>query len=519
MAKNRQSRTSDGEARAVGAPTARAETPARAKNLLYYGDNLDVLERHIAPESVDLVYLDPPFNSNADYNVLFQEKDGKRAAAQIQAFTDTWEWNQESARAYEQVVEAGGDVAQTMKAFRTMVDESDMLAYLSMMAPRLVALRRVLKPTGSLYLHCDPTASHYLKLLLDAVFGPDHFVNEIIWHYRKWPAGKYGFQRNHDVLLFYARTGTRDRTFNQLFMERAASTLKRFGRARIVSGHDEEGRRVPSQTGTEESLGVRMDDVWDIGRVPPIKQLFPTEKPPRLLARLIAASSNPGDVVLDPFAGCGTAAVVAQAMKRRWIGIDITHVAVGLIKSRLVDAFGPSVMDEVTIIGEPVSVEDAAVLAREDPFQFQAWALGLVGARQAGEPKKGADKGIDGRVYFHDEPTGGKTKQVIISVKAGKLKAEHVRDLAGVVKQEDADIGALISFEQPTKPMQAWAAGAGFYESPWGKHPRMQLVTVQELLEGKRLDYPPSNATFKQAEPLLPEEAESLPLPFGDDDS
>lgn len=487
------------------------------KNLLYYGDNLDVLRRHVGDESVDLVYLDPPFNSNADYNMLFHEQDGTRTAAQIQAFTDTWEWNQESARAFEEVVEAGGDVSRTMRAFRTMVGESDMLAYISMMAPRLIELRRTLRPTGSLYLHCDPTASHYLKLLLDAVFGPDHFVNELVWHYRKWPTGKYAFQRNHDVLLFYARSPTRERTFNQLFMERAASTLKRFGKARIVSGRDEAGRRLPSQMAEDDSAGVRMDDVWDIGRVPPIKQLFPTEKPPRLLARVIAASSKPGDVVLDPFAGCGTAAVVAQSMNRRWIGIDITHVAVGLIKSRLVDSFGPSVMDEVRVIGEPVSVEDAAVLARDDPFQFQAWALGLVGARTAGETKKGADRGVDGRLYFHDEPAGGKTKQIIFSVKAGKLHATHVRDLLGVVKQEDVEIGVLVSFDEPTKPMRAWAAGAGFYESPWGRHPRIQLVTVRELLAGKEIDYPPSNVTFKQAEALQPLEAESYELPFGPD--
>lgn len=269
-----------------------------ADNTLYYGDNLDILRRYIADESVDLVYLDPPFKSNQDYNVLFAEQDGTRSAAQIKAFEDTWQWDQAAAAAFQEVVEAGGKVSEVMQAFRLFLGENDMLAYLSMMAPRLVELRRVLRETGSIYLHCDPTASHYLKLLMDAVFRPQNFINEIVWHYRKWPTGKYTFQRNHDVILFYARSPAKGRVFNQLYMERAPSTLKRFGTAKIVSGHDEHGRRVPSQTEEEDSEGVRQDDVWEIGRVPPIKQLFPTEKPPALLERIVLSSTNAGDVVL-----------------------------------------------------------------------------------------------------------------------------------------------------------------------------------------------------------------------------
>src|SRR3989338_211143 len=248
-------------------------------NTLYYGDNLDILRRYVKDESVDLVYLDPPFKSNQDYNVLFAEQNGSRSAAQILAFEDTWQWDQTSAAAYHEIVESGGRVSKAMQSFFTSLGGNDMMAYLSMMAPRLVELKRVLSLEGSIYLHCDPTASHYLKLLMDAAFGPENFVNEIIWHYRKWPSGKYTFQRNHDSLLFYSRTQSRKRTFNQLYMERAASTLKRFGKARIISGHDEEGRRIPSEMSEEESAGVRQDDVWDIGRVPPIKQLFPTDKP------------------------------------------------------------------------------------------------------------------------------------------------------------------------------------------------------------------------------------------------
>jgi site-specific DNA-methyltransferase (adenine-specific) len=328
-------------------------------NSLYYGDNLKVLREHIKDETIDLVYLDPPFKSNQDYNVLFQEQNGSRSAAQVRAFTDTWRWDQAAAEAYEEVVEAGGAVSRALVAFRTFLGENDMMAYLAMMAPRLKELHRVLRHTGSLYLHCDPTASHYLKMLMDAVFGPSCFCNEIIWHYRKWPSGKYTFQRNHDVILFYARSRSRGRTFNQLYMDRTPSTLKRFGRAKIISGHDESGKRVPSQTDAEDSKGVRQDDVWDIGRVPPIKQLYPTEKPLPLLERIIAASSDKGQVVLDPFCGSGTTIAAAQKLGRHWIGIDVTHLAIALTKHRLHSAFGRRAKYDV--IGEPHDVAGALI--------------------------------------------------------------------------------------------------------------------------------------------------------------
>ncbi len=473
-------------------------------NTLYYGDNLDVLRQHIADESIDLIYLDPPFNSNATYNVLFGEQDGSQSGRRIMAFEDTWHWAS-AAPTYHDLVESGpAKVSQVMQAFRTMVGEADMLAYLTMMAPRLLELRRVLKPAGSIYLHCDPTASHYLKALLDAVFGHNQFQNEIIWHYRKWSTGKYAFQRNHDVILFYSRQETRSRAFNQLYMARAASTLKRFGTSKIVSGHDSTGRRVPSQIEDGESEGARMDDVWDIGRVPPIKQLYPTQKPVALLERIVQASSNEGDVVLDPFCGCGTAIAAAQKLGRNWIGIDITHLAITLIKHRLQDEHGLGVERTYRVIGEPVDVAGAQALANEDPYQFQWWALGLVGARPV-EQKKGADKGIDGRIYFHDEMEGGKTrntKQVILSVKAGHVTRAHMHELRGVVEREQANIGVLIAMQEPTQPMRAEAASAGIYTSHWGKHPRLQILTVAELLAGKRIDMPPLrqvSTTFKRA--------------------
>ena len=282
-------------------------------------------------------------------------------------------------------------------------------------------------------------------------------------------------------------------------MPRAASTLKRFGTAKIISGYDEHGMRMPSQMDDEDSEGVRQDDVWDIGRVPPIKQLFPTEKPEALLERIIEGSSKKGDVILDPFCGCGTTVVSAQRLERSWIGIDITHLAITLIKHRLDGLFGNKT--KYKVIGEPVSVPDAETLAKTDPYQFQWWSLGLVGARPV-EQKRGADKGIDGRIYFHDDPKSKDTKQIIFSVKSGKVTVSHVRDLRGVMEREGAEIGVFISFKEATKQMRTEAASAGFYSSPWGKHPKMQILTVTELLEGKKVDYPPSaqvNVTFKKA--------------------
>ncbi|MDV2504114.1 MAG: DNA methyltransferase [bacterium] len=470
-------------------------------NKLYYGDNLEVLPLHIQDNSVDLIYLDPPFKSSQDYNVLFMEQDGSRSKAQIKAFEDTWRWDQGSAETYKKIVEAGGPVSKTMQAFHKLLGGNDMLAYLSMMAPRLKELERVLKPTGSIYLHCDPTASHYLKLLMDAAFGPQNFQNEIIWHYRKWPVGKYTFQKNHDVLFFYSKSPSRERTFNQLWMERAPSTLKRFGKAKIVSGYDTEGRRIPSQMEDSESEGVRQDDVWEIGRVPPIKQLFPTQKPNPLLERVILASSNEEDVILDPFCGCGTTIIEAQRLNRRWIGIDITHLAISLIKHRLYDAFGGKVDYEV--IGEPVSIPDAQTLAKEDPHQFQCWALGLVDARTI-DQKKGADEGIDGRIYFHDDVKKAKTKQIILQVKSGRVSPAHIRELWGVMEREEAEIGVFITLKEPTKGMIKDAADAGFYESiPWNQsYPRLQILTIEELLGGGEIDYPPRrqiDRTFKKA--------------------
>lgn len=539
---------------------------------LYFGDNLDILRRYVKDESVDLVYLDPPFNSNATYNVLFGGKGGAKSAAQIQAFDDTWHWDDAAAAAFHEVVtnpETSEGAGTALRAFRSLLGDGDMLAYLCMMAPRLVELRRVLKSTGSIYLHCDPTASHYLKVLMDAVFGPRFFRNEIIWK-RTGAHGSAGrYARIHDVLLFYTKSSDHTWTtpraalgsdyLDSKFRFADSTTGKRFQDIALTGpgitggdsgqpwrGHDPTtigrhwalpgkvldaagiARRTAQETldaldaagwiywpqrgkgfprlkwYADMAVGAVQADMWS--DIPPINSQaqealgYPTQKPEALLERIIQASSNPGDVVLDPFCGCGTTVAAAQKLGRQWIGIDITHLAIGLMRKRLHDMFGDEA--KFKVIGEPTTAEDAAELAATDPYQFQWWALGLVGARPA-DQKKGADQGIDGRLFFHDEPRGD-TKQIIFSVKAGKVQSAYVRDLIGVLARERAEIGVLLSLNEPTRPMREEAASAGFYTSPWDNraYPRVQLLTVAELLDGRGIQYPAgghTNVTHQRA--------------------
>jgi len=541
-------------------------------NKLYYGDNLDVLRRYVGDDSIDLIYLDPPFKSQQDYNILFAERDGSRSAAQIKAFGDTWTWDTSAASAYEGVVEQGGRVSEALQGFRRLLGDSDMLAYIAMMAPRLIELRRVLKATGSIYLHCDQTASHYLKILMDAVFSPDNFRNEITWKRRVGmssavhESNRFGICT--DILLFYAKTNEarfkpqynkESPDYQAYINERFTMTDKSGRRYQATSlvnpavrpnltyeykGYkpppggwmiskekmeqwDKEDRlyfpenkeaRIRRKSYADELKGMPIQNLWidipEINSRAAERLGYPTQKPEVLLERIVKSSSNEGDIVLDPFCGCGTAIAVAERLKRRWIGIDITHLAITLIKHRLQDAFGKGAT--YTVIGEPVSLPDAEALAESDPYQFQWWALGLVGARPV-EGKKGADKGIDGRLYFHDEPKA--TKQIVLSVKAGALHATYVRDLRGVLEREKAQIGVLISMEKPTQPMRSEVASAGFYQAPSLKrYPRLQLLTVADLLDGKGIDYPPEqerkDATFKKAPKTKGEQAEQDGLPF-----
>lgn len=483
-------------------------------NTLYYGDNLPILRNYVADNSVDLVYLDPPFNSKADYNILYKEPTGEPSRAQITAFEDTWHWTEETELIFQEIVkEAPAEVIEMMVSFRKFLLPNDVMAYLTMMCIRLLELKRVLKNTGCIYLHCDPTASHYLKILMDVVFGKKNFRNEIIWHYRKWPSGNRQFQRNHDCILFYSKSDSADRIFNKVdLMERTESTLKRFGKFKIVSGHDEEGKRLPSQMEEEESLGVPRDDVWDIGRVPPIKQLFPTQKPELLLSRLIRASSNEDFVVLDPFCGCGTTIVESYKLRRKWTGIDITHLSINLIKWRLSDMFGLDAGTDYKVIGEPEDLEGAKELALQNRHQFQWWATSLINARPYGDKKKGADSGIDGYLYYFEDKD--KIGKAIVSVKSGGVSVKDIRDLSGVIDREKAGMGIFLTLEKPTRPMITEASQKGLYHSAvFNKDfPRIQIFTIEEILSGKKPDTPPTISSFRKAQRVSTEETINLDL-------
>jgi DNA modification methylase len=581
------------------------ETSTKPPGNLYYGDNLDILRRYVNDESVDLIYLDPPFNSAQDYNILFAEKDGTAAASQIKAFGDTWHWDQASAAEFEEIVEGGGRVAEVMLAFRALFRRpNDMLAYLTMMAPRLIELHRVLQPWGSIYLHCDSTASHYLKLLMDGIFEPQNFRNEVVWRRTGAHNKVRRFGPVHDSILFYTKTdkfkwnypkrpymrghveenfvqegdkyktdyygnvltgsGVRggesgqpwrgfnptakkrhwavpgavlsdiDDDLSELSQHEKLDRLFDLGFIKIIPGqawpiyerylHPNDGQALSDmwafQPYTENTVfgtekGIDEDVRWlhpkDQERVG-----YPTQKPLGLLERIIRASSDQDDVVLDPFCGCGTAVSAAHYLKRKWIGIDITHLAIALIRYRMYDAFGGEVKSQYKVTGEPTSLPDARALAGEDRHQFELWALGLVDARP-NEKKKGSDFGIDGNLLFHDEPTGGRSKKIKISVKSGHVSVRDVRDLRGVIERERAQIGVLITLEKPTRDMTTEASTAGFYRSPFTgeNHARMQILTIEKLLDGRTIDFPGARIPLRRA-PIASRRraSEQIPLPM-----
>jgi site-specific DNA-methyltransferase (adenine-specific) len=474
-------------------------------NTLFRGDNLAVLRQHVADASVDLVYLDPPFQSGKDYHLIFEPRGEERGdqRAQAKAFKDTWKWGPEAEESYAEMRAAAGRPAAALRSLRVMLGESDLMAYLCMMTPRLVELRRVMKPSGSMYLHCDPTSSHYLKVLLDSVFGPACFRNEVIWRYRRWPARARRFQRMHDVLLFYTASPGKLHTFNTLYgYERLAdSTRKTFGtkkqRADFSSGHRKPGVEDVDTQGPQLSDFWDLDDVetghpasdaWEVGVIAAIgkeRTGYPTQKPEALLERVILASSNPGDIVLDPFCGCGTAIAVARRLGRKWIGIDLKHVAMAIIRQRM----GGAAID---IRGEPESLEAAEHLAKDDPSGFAWWILGRVGARPR-QGENGADFGIDGDMFFHDEP-GTPQKRVVFSVKCGTTGPGDVRELRGVVDRDHAAIGVLLTMRDPTRAMTAEAARASFCESAGARHSRIQILSVPQILSGCGVDLPRASA-------------------------
>ncbi|HVJ52516.1 MAG TPA: site-specific DNA-methyltransferase [Aliidongia sp.] len=509
-------------------------------NTLYFGDNLHVLRQYVKDESVDLVYLDPPFNSKVSFNVLYKTPSGHRSRAQVHAFEDAWNWGDAAELAYSDILKSGTPAAGILRALRGFLGENDMMAYLAMMAVRLIELHRVLKGTGSLYLHCDPTASHYLKIILDGIFGSSRFESEIVWK-------RYGAHSNskkygavHDIILFYTKGEIG--TFNKQFTEYDEAYIKE--RFRFV---DPDGRRwaeqnlgnpatrpnliynftakngityTPPRNGwkytpgrmaaldaenrlhypqkqegrlrlksyQDELQGVQLQDIWTdlvtIGGTSSERLGYPTQKPRALLERIISSSSNRGDTILDPFCGCGTAIHAALALDRRYIGIDITHVAIQIIQDRIRKHFP---REAIEIIGRPADVDGAIALAEHDKYQFQWWATWLVGGQPRGGHKKGADRGVDGELFF--KTGANRDGFAVISVKGGQyVTPAMVSELCAVREREGADIGIFICLKEPTREMRANAAAAGVVDD---QYPRIQILTIEQLLAGHRPKLPP----------------------------
>jgi site-specific DNA-methyltransferase (adenine-specific) len=506
-------------------------------NQLWFGDNLTILREEIASESVDLIYLDPPFNSNANYNVLFRTPSDEAASAQVEAFRDTWTWGSEAQWALDEVMRAGGGVATIVHALHSALGESDMMAYLVMMAQRLSELRRVLKRSGSLFLHCDATASHYLKIILDSIFGPEQFANEIIW---QRSTGKSLMSRrlanNHDVILTFA--GGRDRKWNgdELYepydMENLPLSIAekyihddgdgrkyqldnlinpnqnrpnltyeflgvtrvwRWTKQRMQQAYDDglvkqsEPGRVPRlKRYLDEQKGMPLGDVWT--DIPPLNSQarerlgYPTQKPVKLLNRILRAATDKDDVVLDPFCGCGTTIAAAEELGRRWIGIDVAFHAIKVIEERI-RAQNANVIYDVG--GIPRDFASAERLAQKDKFQFQWWANYLVGVQTLKEIKKGPDRGVDGQMYFMNGPRGW--GRVLTSVKGGQhVGTKDVREFRSVLDRERAEMGLFICLHPGTRDMNSEAASFGYIETAHGHLPRLQIVAVEEWFKGKR---------------------------------
>lgn len=514
---------------------------------LYYGDNLDVLREHVQTESVDLIYLDPPFNSNRNYNVIFARHDIEPDAnrAQIQAFDDTWRWTPVTDEQYRDAISGGlpNQVANAVSAMRTLLGENDAMAYLVNMAPRLVELHRVLRRTGSLYLHCDPTMSHYLKVLLDAIFDARHFQNEISWKRFSGKNDSLRFGRSHDVILYYSKSRTftwnaQYGPFEENYVEEnyryvEEGTGRRYRRGDLTAGKSggdvsyewhgarpymgrfwaysrenmdrmlAEGRVEFRSTGMpvykrylDEQPGVPLQDIWTDVRLhsgSSERLGYPTQKPVALLERIVRASTNEGDVVLDPFCGCGTTIAAAQATGRAWVGIDVTYISVDLIEKRLLHTYGDAMKGTYEVLGIPRDLGAAKALFHRSPFEFERWAVSLVNATP--NQKQVGDRGIDGVVRFYTDAQYH-TGRVLVSVKGGKtIGPQYVRDLLGTVGTERAEMGTLLTLAPSTRGIEDALNRAGNYHWPVNGQPFpvAQALTVEDLLTGRRrLNAPPS---------------------------
>ncbi len=466
--------------------------------VLYAADCLDILNdpEALPSASVDLIYLDPPFNSNSNYNLPFKSRD--RSLKPVEAFEDTWTWqpgDDERLNDLEKHPRTRplAAIVQFAAAMESGRGKTSLAAYLLNMAQRLFAMKRVLKETGSIYLHCDPTASHYLKLLMDGIYGRKYFRNEIVWSYRTGGISKRWFARKHDIIHFYSHSN------NYLFSlpREESRDLSRFNRK------DADGRHYYIKAGNTyyADEGVAVTDVWDI---PPVRNVskerlgYPTQKPLALMERIIKASSNPGDIVLDPFCGCGTTLHAAETLGRKWIGIDISKFSTGLIRRRLVDNFGYLTRDDIFIHGTPESVAEARALARLDKFEFEKWVCGALDAnglyKNPGE--KGADGGVDGVVELPViRQVGNKfesqTEYVIIQVKGGNVAPDSVKALGETVRRLGAVAGIMVCFRDQMTTVEN-QRGKALWSDAYKQYPVIQGFSIEELLADERPNLPPT---------------------------
>ena len=553
-------------------------------NKLYYGDNLEVLRKYIKDESIDLCYIDPPFNSKRNYNQIYNNL-GKEDQAQAQAFVDTWTWDNHANEALEEIQSnyQGKFTSQTIDlidGLTKVLGKGSLLAYLVSMTLRIVEIHRVLKSTGSFYLHCDPTASHYLKIVLDAIFcsqGGD-FKNEIVWKradsHNDGKQGSKQYGRIHDVIFFYVKSNqwlwnhqylelpetTQDKWYRNIESE----TGRRYNKSDLTAAKpggdtsyewkgvkpptgrfwayskakmqqfEAQGLLVYSASGRpylkrylDESKGVPLQDFWsDISMLRGIHQKerlgYPTQKPEALLERIIKASSNKGDVILDAYCGCGTTIAVAERLERNWIGIDITYQSISLMLKRLEDSFGKNVLDKIELNGIPKDLESAKALATKPDDrtrkEFEKWAvLTYSNNRAVINDKKGADKGVDAIAYFQGDKDN--REKIIFQVKSGNVKSGDIRDLQGTMTIQGAALGIFITLKPPSKDMIQTAKSAGIYRSRYRSQSvdKIEIVTVQEILEQKkRLDVILTFEVLKAAEKQreTPGQQMSLDIPF-----
>lgn len=510
-------------------------------NELHFGDNLDVL-RGMTSESVDLIYLDPPFNSNAAYNVLYGTKRGGPSLAQSHTFEDTWTWDHAARRALEETAQRHLKAGALLDAFAAVFPESNMLAYLAMMAVRLIEMHRVLKQTGSIYLHCDPTASHYLKVLMDAIFGPPQFLNEVIWKRTSAHSSAKRYGPVHDTILFYCKgDGYRwnkifqkyDPTYIDAFYTHVDPDGRRWRRSDMTGAGirhgetglpwrgidvtakgrhwawapseldrmDAEGKiHWPEKAGgmpmlkryLDEQPGVPLQDlILDIKpdhNLSRDRQGYSTQKPLPLIERIIRASSNEGDTVLDPFCGCGTAIEAAENLGRKWIGIDVTYLAVHVIEKRLAEAFGPEIKYKYRLFGRPMDANDARALAGRDWLEFQKWAVFALGGLPKDKP--GPDGGIDGIIRYHRVGTE-QPNRAVVSVKGGlNVGVNDIHKLKSVAQREKAELGILVCLDPPSPAMLREVTSEGDVGPASHRVPKLQIVTVDMLFDPQPVALP-----------------------------